>query len=488
MKKLSKAAFWLSLLLCFLSPSTLAEEEALKEAIDSLELSIVEGMKETGTPGLSVAVVHKGKVVYSEGFGVRRLGESAPVTPQTVFQIGSISKSFTAFLVGHLVDKGAVDWNDRVIDHLPGFRLADPWVTREFRVFDLMSQHSGLPATAGDLQILSDIDRNHIVETLRYIQPASSFRSEFAYQNGLFLAAAQLLEKKTGVSWEQLLQDTAFAPLGMTHSSSRYSDYLQEPNRAGFHQAQNGKVVALPNDWPFFDYVDLLGPAGSVNSNAEDMARYLIFRLTEENNKLLSAQTARFLQRPQTVVTTGLYYCQGLMYKESKNGAVIWHNGETSGARNMMAFSPQHQLGIIILSNLRGNRLPDWLALNFLSTYEGHPLTATPFDLESDHVSPKPTSPAAPRELSEYAGQFESPVYGVIQVAAMSDRLAVTFSGSTQAFSLAPWDGDTFWLTLPIIDQPASGLCRFTFDEAGVSSVTLEAFDAGGIGTFVRKR
>lgn len=460
-----------------------AAAQDLDGALRFLEQNVPAAMSQTQTPGLAVAVVKEGRVVYRQGFGHRRLGEPDPVTPSTVFQIGSISKSLTAMAVAMLVDQGLAKWDDRVVDHLPQFAMHDPWVTREFRIFDLMAQHTGLPHTSGDMQILSGVDRDHIVRSLRHIEPESSFRSHFAYQNAPFLAAAQLIEAKTGKRWEDVLAERIFQPLGMATASTDWAGYLAASERAGFHQLQEDRVSALPWDWPYFDYVYLLGPAGGVNATADDMARLLGFWL-EEASPLVSAEQKAFLQRPQTVVNTGAYYCQALIRMERPGGACVWHNGETSGAKNMMAFLPDEKLGIVVLTNLRGNGLPEWLAFSFFDVYKER--APRPFDPhpELTRRPERPASPAAPRPLERYRGRFTNPVYGDLVVDA-AEHLTLRFASETTQRALDPWDGDTFWLELPVIDQPTSGPVHFTFDDAGaVTSVRLESFDAGKIGTF----
>lgn len=486
MKKLLQIPVKSFCLVFLLASICLAESPDLKRALKHLEESVPQAMSQTGTPGLAVAVVQGDTVVYQKGFGVRRLGEASPVTPETVFQIGSISKSFTAALVGMLVDQRKIEWKDRVVDHLPGFRLADPWVTREFRVFDLMSQHSGLPYTAGDLQLFFQVDRNHVVEVLRHFQPASSFRTEFAYQNGLFLAAAQLLEEKTGQRWERLLQERLFEPLGMNRTTSSFADYMAESNRAGLHQSSDGRVNALAWEWPYLGYVDLLGPAGGINSNALDMARYLTFRMNESSD-LLSKESAHFLRRPQTVVRPGLYYCQAWMYMERPEGPFIWHNGETSGAKNMLCFVPDKKIGIVVLSNLRANPLPEWVALSFLDSYFGQPVKAFENHKPQEETPQPPARPAPHRALEDYQAVFQNPVYGSLEVASRKGRVEVRFDGKGPSYPLKHWDGDRFWLQLPVVDAPADGFVDFSFSPEGkVESVLLEAFDDGSVGTFRR--
>src|SRR5687768_5974569 len=158
-----------------------------------------------GVPGMAIAVIQGKSVVFSKGYGARVQGEPAPVDTSTVFQIGSISKSFTATVMGSLVDEGKVAFEDRVIDRYPAFQMHDPWVTREFMIWDLMAQHSGLAPYAGDSAVAIGFTRQDFINGVRHLKPASSFRSEFAYVNNLWLTVAALQEAVTGRAWEHLV-------------------------------------------------------------------------------------------------------------------------------------------------------------------------------------------------------------------------------------------------------------------------------------------
>ena len=172
--------------------------------------------KEFDVPGIAVAIVKDGDVVLAKGYGVRKLGESAPVTPQTLFRIASNTKAFTTAALAMLVDERKLRWDDPVIDHLPGFQMYDPYVTHEMTIRDLLTHRSGLGLGAGDLMFFppSDIGRDEIVRRLRFIKPATSFRSAYAYDNLLYLVAGQVIGAVSGKSWDDFVKDRIFTPLG----------------------------------------------------------------------------------------------------------------------------------------------------------------------------------------------------------------------------------------------------------------------------------
>ena len=159
-------------------------------------------------PGVTVAIVENGQPTLAKGWGVREIGTDKPVNADTIFATGSTGKAFTAAALAVLVDQGKIKWDDKVIDHMPYFRMYDPWVTREMTIRDLLVHRSGLGLGAGDLLFVpnSDRSRKEITQALQHIKPATSFRSAYAYDNILYIAAGQLIEEVSGMTWEQFMQ------------------------------------------------------------------------------------------------------------------------------------------------------------------------------------------------------------------------------------------------------------------------------------------
>ena len=179
--------------------------------------------KAFNVPGIAVAVVKDGQVVVAKGYGVRRLGDPAPVTPRTLFGIASNTKIFTAAALAMLVEEGKLAWDDRVVDRLPGFQMSDPYVTREMRIRDLLCHRSGLGLGAGDLMFFpaTDLTAADILYRLRFVPQATSFRSEYAYDNILYTVAGAVIQQVSGKPWATFIQERFFAPVGM--GSSRTS-------------------------------------------------------------------------------------------------------------------------------------------------------------------------------------------------------------------------------------------------------------------------
>jgi len=211
----SRNLIWPVLLSAFLllAPNLVDAEmsQQLRAVLPEFERMVKQGLEDWEVPGAAVAIVNNGEV-WTKGFGVRQQGSDAPVTEDTLFQIASITKSFTAVLVGMEVDKGTLAFNDPVVEHWPEFMVYDPWVTREFEVTDLLAQNSGLPTCGGDLQVMFGNSRAQVERNIRHIRPVTSFRSEYAYQNSFFLIAARLVEGLSKTPYAQDLRQRIFEP------------------------------------------------------------------------------------------------------------------------------------------------------------------------------------------------------------------------------------------------------------------------------------
>ena len=223
------------------------------------------------TPGAAIGIVRNGTVVLARGFGVRRAGAPEPVDDRTVFQIASNTKAFAAATLAMLVDEGRVRWRDRVVDHLPWFQMSDPYVTREMTIEDLLVHRSGLPLGGGDLLWFhSTYSRREIVRRLRYVPLATSFRSAYAYDNVLYIAAGEVVGEVTGMSWDRFVRERIFMPLGMASSGTSDAERVAALNLAAPHGMVDGRLQVV-----YSDSTENIGAAGSIHSNVHDMTRWI---------------------------------------------------------------------------------------------------------------------------------------------------------------------------------------------------------------------
>jgi Beta-lactamase class C and other penicillin binding proteins len=460
-----------------------------------------QAMADWRVPGMAMAVVKGDTVILSRGYGVRETGTGQAVTPQTVFQAGSVTKAFTVALVGQMADRGVLDWNDRVVDRFPAFMVHDPWATREFRIHDLFAQRSGMPSYAGDAQSFIGFDRDHILRSMRHITPESGFRDRFSYVNNLFLAGARVAEIAAKATWETLMDQRIFSPLGMTRSSVDREGYEASPDRATMHVMVKERPVPIRPGSMLFDWPYVYGPAGGLNTCAADMARWLTAQMNHGaygGSQLFTPATAEHMHTPVTPLILGglnSAYCQGWMRTELSRTDIIWHNGNTSGGKSFVGFSPALGLGLVVLTNLGDHSLPDALGFQFFdmaSGVESPDWSARMLSQEDAANTPEepddsPVLPGLPP--AAYAGTYASPVYGDLTVRNGKAGLVLTLGPARRTFTARHHSMHTFtacWADISPEDPEFP--IRFDTDQDGhVTTLTIPFLDDGNIGTFTRR-
>src|SRR5262245_62135944 len=350
-------------LVCILATTSVTHTQSRSDSPAGLDGYIAGVLKAFDVPGASVAVVKDGRVALAKGYGVRKLGESAPVDERTMFSIASNTKLFTATAIGLLVEEGKLAWDAPVITYLPWFQMWDPYVTRELTIRDLLVHRSGMGLGAGDLLWWppSNLDRKEITRRLRFIRPATSFRSAYAYDNLLYLAAGEVIEAVSGQTWEEFVSARILRKVGMTTSTSRSSATVG--NQATAHATVDGKVRPIGR----FDS-DNSNPAAGIQSNAADMARWLIVQLARgklaDGARLFSEST---WQQLTTLVTPmpidglppewqgpkpNFYgYAPGLIVRDYRGRKVLTHGGSVPGFVSQVVMIPHVELVVAVLTN-----------------------------------------------------------------------------------------------------------------------------------------
>jgi CubicO group peptidase (beta-lactamase class C family) len=451
-------------------------------------------LREWNVPGLAVSVVKDGKVVLSKGYGVRKVGESAPVDAHTLFSIGSISKSFTALALGMLVDEGKLSWDDPVTQYLPYLQLHDPYVTRELTVRDLLTHRSGLPDVSGGiLWYGSDYSREEVLKRLRYIKPVSSFRSTYAYQNVTYMAAGEVVRAVSGKSWDDFIRERIFTPLGMKDSNSLYRDLKKSKNLALPHVRIEGRPVAIA-----YRDSDALGPAGSILSSVQDMSRYMQLLLAEgtlDGRKLYGEKVARELFTPQMSLPIPPLtrpefkpidprfraYGFGWFLRDYRGRKLVSHTGGMDGMTAVVMLVPEENLGITVLSHQDGG-IFNALALRLLDAWLG--ATETDWarvllkyraegeqqakEAEAALVSARAQGTKPSLELGRYAGNYRDRMYGDLSIAQENGRLVLRFSHSPSfTADLEHWQYDTFRLHWRDPMNFPKGFLTFALDARG---------------------
>ncbi|MFH1213296.1 MAG: serine hydrolase domain-containing protein, partial [Candidatus Neomarinimicrobiota bacterium] len=294
-QSLIKSQFLLLILLMF--PVFASAQSFLKGFNEYVDRT----MRSFDAPGVAIGIVKNDSLIYSKGFGVCKLGTNQVVDENTLFAIGSISKSTVAVALGLLVDEDKLKWDDRVTQYLPDFQLFDPWVTREITIRDLLTHRSGLISeSGGTIWYGSDYDRAEVVQRLRYLKPVTSFRYKYAYQNVMYLVAGEIIPAVTGQTWDEFVKERIFGPLGMRNTNTHLKDLDNFTNVSIPHAMLNGHQRPIS-----YRNYDNVGPACSVNSTVVEMAQYVRLLLNGgvyKGQRLYSEAVARELFNPQTVV------------------------------------------------------------------------------------------------------------------------------------------------------------------------------------------
>lgn len=485
--------------------------------LQGFDAYVTKALRDWGCPGLAVAAVKDDKMVLAKGYGVRKLGESAAVDEHTLFGIASCSKAFTATALGMLVDEGKIRWDDRAIEYLPGFELHDPYVTREITIRDLLCHRSGLPAFGGDLMWWgSTRETKEILERARNVGPVSSFRSKYAYQNIMFIAAGAVIPAATEKSWSDFVAERILTPLGMNSSLTKMPAPGQVDNLATPHKRIDGKTK--PIAWRNTD--NGAGAVG-VNSNVLDMARWIRLQLGRgvfEGKRLYSADVAQEMWSPQTIVpishpTSPLppflkprwsAYGLGWGISEFRGNVVVRHYGETDGMSSVVALMPEKNLGVVILANLHTTSLHTALLYRIFDAFLG----ATPEDWSTLYLKVRTNEELKEREeykkreearvktsvpslpLNNYAGTYQHALYGEAAVAEEDGKLVVRLSSSpSYVADLEHWQFDIF---LSRWRDPVAGTTyvSFTLNSRGTVDemrVKVDSYIDPGEYTFKKK-
>ena len=456
-------------------------------------------------PGLSLTIVKDGKVLLARGYGVKKMGSPAAVDAGTVFAIASNTKAFTATALALLVEEGNLAWDAPVIRYLPWFRLSNPYVTAELTVRDLLVHRSGLGLGAGDLLIWpgSDLNQRAIVQRLSNVPLSTSFRSTYAYDNVLYLAAGELIEAVSGQNWHEFIRTRILDRLDMRETGVRHSDIERLPNAASAHARVNG-VVRPVN--PFVS--ENSDAAGGIVTNARDIAKWLIVQLdsgrTAAGARLFEPSTTRELWSVVTPLPVGSPpaelqaqrsnfsgYGLGFGLRDYRGYKLVSHTGGLSGFVSRIAMIPELRLGVAVFTNQESDEAYMALTCHVLDYYIG--AGDTDWISAYARVKARGDSLMAAREsrtfaardslsrpslpLEKYAGDYEDAWYGTISIAREEKALVMRFSHSPgMVGDLEHWQYDTFIVRWRDRELRADAFVTFALTAAGkIERATMKA-------------
>jgi CubicO group peptidase (beta-lactamase class C family) len=470
---------------------------AQKIQIDSLEEFIEYLMKDFDLPGLAIGIVQNDTILYCKGFGSKEVNRNLPVDKNTIFGIGSISKSFTALTLGILVDEGKINWNDKVTTYLPYFEMYNPYVTENFTIRDLLTHRSGLKdVSGGTLWYHSDYSRIDIISKLKYLEPASGFREEPAYQNVMYVVAGEIVREVSGMSWDNYLKINVFDELGMKSSTS--ISIVREKNYN----------IARPHVWneEFKKQVieqeggDNLAAGGFIYSSAEEMSNYMRLLLGNgvfESDTVISSEVLSEIFRPQIhfplfgppINNEFTSYGFGWWLTPKNGHKIIEHSGGIDGMAANLVMIDGLNFGVVVLSNtdeiapflLTFKVLEQVLGDESYDVYKGWKAwrdsmlerkKKSSSDIEKSRIGGTKTS----LDLNYYSGTYADEMYGDITISVNNDgNLEIAFSHSPIFQGvLNHWHYDTFkvdWYDVRVPD----GFVTFNFNsKREILGVTID--------------
>lgn len=438
----------LILLHCFLAG---AQEKALPGFItDSLDTYIEKGMRDWQIPGLALAIVKDGQVVYMKGFGVRSVNGGEKVDENTLFLIGSNTKAFTATALSILQESSDYKLSDKVQKWMPEFRLKDSLASREVNTIDLLSHRIGFETFQGDFTYwTSTLSRAEVIGRMALIEAPYGFRSKWGYCNAAFVAAGELIPRITGRSWEEILRDSILEPLNMDRTFLLSAEFAKAPNAASPHTIVDHKLVEMP-----VPNLDNIAAAASMSSSASDMTKWLMAQINNgktDDTQILSARSIQAIRKPSSILginprdhqETHFYlYGLGLMINDRDGKLVYAHGGAVNGFLSQLMFIPEEKLGIVVLTNTDKNNfyndLTNEIRDAFLSLpYKGFSYASLKSSREEENTRNQridslkniiKLNNSLRLPINAYTGEYENEVYGKISVRLEGDKLNIHFS------------------------------------------------------------
>ncbi|HWK02012.1 MAG TPA: serine hydrolase [Puia sp.] len=465
-------------------------------AIDSL---VTRTLRTFEVPGIAVCIIKDGKIIHSKGYGVRSLDTRQPMDENTLFGIASNSKAFTTAALGMLVDEGKLNWDDKVRKYIPEFKLFDPYVTEEFTIRDLLCHRSGLGLGAGDLMFFpdsSDFTIPDILHNLQFLKPVTSFRSQYAYDNNLYIVAGEVVARASGMSWEDFIENRILRPLGMTHSAASYDRLHDSSDVIDGHARVEGKVRVIARSRSKVDHA-----AGGIYSSIADLSKWVLLHLAEgkygDSRQLFSPKVLRERWSPQTIIPLGgpgpynthfAAYGLGFGISDVKGYKQVSHTGGLEGMVTQITMIPELQLGIIVLTNqeegaafsaitnqikdsylgITGtDRVTEYAARRKVQLNEEKKLT----DSIWKEVALFQSRQTGSADLSKYTGTYRDSWLGEIVISVKNGKPWFDSKRSPKLTGeLLPYKGNSFIVRWQDRSMNADAYVLFSLDERGLAS------------------
>jgi len=485
--------------------SNVAASTALPSQLQDFGAYVDSARKTFDVPGIAVAIVKDGKVVMEQGFGLREIGKQDKVDAHTLFAIASNTKAFTAAALQQLAEAGKLKMDDRVIDHLPWFRMSDPYVTHEMRIRDLLAHRSGLSLGAGDLLYWppTSYTTKEVVEHLRYVPIKNGFRSGYAYDNILFSVATLVIEQASGQSYADYVRTHLFQPVGMDeslidktylkpgmdvamgHARANFKDLEPVPAMAWLNDPGAGGIYASVHDLAKWMNVQLAG--GVLPGPGKDGKPARLFSEDSQQQmwSMLTPITIKQPPIPELAPLTPHFYGYGESWflSDYRNQRLVWHTGGWPGMVSRITLLPELHLGVVVLTNqesgaafnavtyrvldayLNLTQKTDWVAVYDKAVKQAESKADGSFATH-EKARDKNGKPSLP--LAQYAGTYRDPWYGDVIISNEGGKLRLRFSKTAQLIgTLSPWQHDTFTVRWDDRALNADAFISFSLDMDG---------------------
>ncbi len=418
-------------------------------------------------PGAAVIIIKEGEVLLSQGFGKRNVAENLDVTPRTLFPIGSSSKAFTAAAIAMLVEEGKLEWDKPVRHYLPTFKLHDQFATERMTVRDLLCHRSGLPRHEF-LWYGSSMTRKEMVERVAYLELNADFRALYQYNNLMYATAGYLIELVTGQTWEEFVATRIFKPLGMSTSNTAVEASQKTDDYALPYAERKDEIEEVP----FYSKFQAMGPAGSINTNLEDMEHWLRFQLNEGKHaetQLLAAEYLAQNHTPHMVVPVGdeipmkkypeianWCYGQGWFVGSYRGHRIVQHGGSIDGFMAEVVLLPEENIAVAVFTNHGSTLVPYIIAFTACDRLLGaekvdwngrlqKEFSDLKAQAEKQLAQMQKAEPAIPgtqpsHTLDAYCGRYENPGYGVVTISQVEDSLQFTYNDIPSSLTHVHYD------------------------------------------------
>ncbi len=454
-------------------------------------------MAQWRVPGIAVAAIVDGEIRFAAGYGLRDVAHERPVTPETLFQIGSITKSFTAAGLALLIDEGRLAWDTRVREILPDFALADPAASQRATIADLLAHRTGL-ARHDRLWYLNPMPRDALYRRLRHLGSSRPFRAGFNYQNILYVAAGGIAERLFGEPWEAVTARRILAPLGLRRTRTTLRGLLADPDHAEAYAIDGDRLEPVAH----FDTA-VIAPAGGLAASARDLIRWAALHLGRgalgSSTRLLSRESASALQTPQqTIPGTPAWpalgfasYGYGFELSHYRGEPLVSHGGGMDGFVAHFSFMPRRGAAVVVLSNLDRNPAPGIIARRFYDRVLGLPplpwsaRTAERWraaeerlavEAIADRATRRPNAPPS-HPQADYLGHYVNPGYGTVTITGNANGLSLSYGRVTLPLGHVHFD------IFEIAEIPLTSVRRlkvsFLYDKAGEIDRVLIPFESG---------